>query len=250
MRVFGRATAFVSLLWLVMVLPLAAGMMQEYLVSFPKGRDTAVIRGTVRGDMSIDYLLHAESGQRVRISMHTDNRSAYFNLYEPGKLPGDQAFFIGSTVGDTFEGTLPATGDYTVDVYLMRSAARRKRTAHYSLTITLTNPSKADLGTPPASDIKVKGTPYHAVGKVPCSTGATAPGTPQCDFRVIRGSAGNVEVHLTSPDGHERVVSFLGGAVSIASDGKVTASKSDDTWSVVIDDDEHYQIPEALISGG
>ncbi len=126
---------------LLSAMPVAAGMTQEYQITFPKGRDTAVVKGTVRGDMSIDYLLHAESGQRVKITLQTDNKSAYFNLYEPGKLPGDQAFFIGSIAGDTFEGSLPATGDYTIDVYLMRSAARRKRTAHYSLVVTLTDSS-------------------------------------------------------------------------------------------------------------
>jgi hypothetical protein len=30
----------------------------------------------------------------------------------------------------------------------------------------------------------------------------------------------------------------------------VKATKSGDTWSVEVDDDEYYQIPEAVISGG
>ena len=33
--------------------------------------------------------------------------------------------FVGSISGNQFEGRLPASGDYKVRVYLMRSAARR-----------------------------------------------------------------------------------------------------------------------------
>ena len=43
------------------------------------------------------------------------------------------------------------------------------------------------LGTAPAADAKVKGTPYHATGMLPCSAGKEAPGAKQCEFGVIRG---------------------------------------------------------------
>jgi hypothetical protein len=43
--------------------------------------------------------------------------------------------FIGSTSGGRFEGTLPADGTYTIQVYLMRNAARRGESATYKLDI-------------------------------------------------------------------------------------------------------------------
>ena len=43
---------------------------------------------------------------------------------------------------------------------------------------------------------------------------------------------------------------LAGGEVRSEGDAKVKASKSGDTWSVDVNDYEHYQIPEAVISGG
>jgi hypothetical protein len=75
--------------------------------------------------------------------------------------------------GNEWTGALQADGEYTVRIYLMRSAARRKETARYTLTVGIT------------------------------------------------GSA-----------------------------AKVKAGRTGDTWSVEVNDYEHYQIPDALISGG
>jgi hypothetical protein len=61
----------------------------------------------------------------------------YFNVLVPG---GDSALFVGSTSGETFEGTLPADGDYTVRTYLMRNAARRGESSDYTLDIRIAAP--------------------------------------------------------------------------------------------------------------
>ena len=45
--------------------------------------------------------------------------------------------FVGSTSGNQFEGRLPASGDYKVRVYLMRSAARRDEIANYRLEMII-----------------------------------------------------------------------------------------------------------------
>jgi hypothetical protein len=160
--------------------------------------------------------------------------------------------FIGSTEGNRWTGLLAADGEYTIRVYLMRSAARRNETANYTLTVGITGSATASpaLGAAPASDAKVKGTPYHATGQVPCSMGSAPPGSAQCDFGVIRGKAGNAEVHLTPPGGLERVLTFIGAKVTSDAGTRIKASKSGDLWSVEVNDYEHYRIPEAVISGG
>jgi hypothetical protein len=71
---------------------------------------------------------------------------------------------------------------------------------------------------------------------------------PICAVAVIRGKPGNAEEHVTPPGGFERVLTFIGSKVT-AGDAKVKASKSDDTWSIEVNDYEHYWIPEALIYG-
>ena len=64
------------------------------------------------------------------VTLDASNASAYFNVMPPGS---DTAIFIGSTSGNRYEGTLPASGDYTVRLYLMRNAARRHETAAYTI---------------------------------------------------------------------------------------------------------------------
>jgi hypothetical protein len=110
----------------------------------------------------------------------------------------------------------------------MRSAARRNETAHYTLTVGIPGSASAPtgLGMPPASDAKVKGTPYHASGKVPCSMGDSAPGSSRCEFGVICGAPGNSEVPLTPPGGFERVLTFAGGKVSASEGARVKAYRS------------------------
>lgn len=209
------------------------------------------------GRKIIDYKVRARAGQTMSVGLQTDNASNYFNVLPPGS--NDVAVFIGSTGGNDWSGRLTADGAYTIRVYLMRSAARRNEKANYTLTLAVTGdaaapaPAKAAapaIGTAPASDAKVKGTPYNATGTVPCSMGNAAPGSAQCKFGVIRGSPGNAEVHLTPPGGFERVLTFIGGKVTARDGGKVNVRKISDDWFIDIDDYEHYRIPDAAISGG
>ena len=228
----------------------APAFAKDVRVTFPKGGTGTTVKGSIAGDATVNYRVGAAQGQTLRVTMTTDNGAAYFNVFEPGKGPGDAALFIGSTAGNSFDGTLPAKGDYTVQVYLMRSAARRHEKANYALEISVTGAGDASgIGAAPAGDARVRGTPYHATGSVPCSMGAAPEGSAQCKFGVIRGTPGNAEVHVTPPGGFERVLTFAGGKVT-SEGATVKASKSADLWSVDVDDHEHYRIPDAVISGG
>ncbi|MEZ5864469.1 MAG: hypothetical protein R3D25_10540 [Geminicoccaceae bacterium] len=104
-------------------------------VQFARGDDSAVIEGSITGYEIVDYLLGARAGQTMRVSMATDNDASYFNVMAPGET--EVAMFIGSTSGNEFAGALPEDGDYTVRVYLMRSAARRNEQAGYRLELTI-----------------------------------------------------------------------------------------------------------------
>jgi len=104
-------------------------------VQFQKGANSANVQGTVTGYETVDYLLGARKGQSMNVSMATDNSANYFNIIAPGK--SDEAMFIGSTSGNQYEGSLPASGDYKVRVYLMRSAARRDEVAKYRLEMII-----------------------------------------------------------------------------------------------------------------
>lgn len=101
-------------------------------VQFPRGATSAVVRGTIRGYSTVDYIVGARAGQTLRISMRTSNASSYFNVIAPR---AQSAMFDGSIRGNSFNGRLPQTGDYRIRVYLMRNAARRGESASYSLDI-------------------------------------------------------------------------------------------------------------------
>mgnify|MGYP001198262545 CR=1 FL=1 len=100
-----------------------------------------VIRGTIRGDESVDYLVAAEAGQRLSVDVSTTNASLYFNILPQGS---DEAIFIGSTSGNVADIPLPAAGTYVIRVYLMRNAARRDEGADYALGIGLSGGDFAD----------------------------------------------------------------------------------------------------------
>ncbi len=119
---------------------LAAEEGRQERIHFAAGKSSATVSGTIKGDEYIDYLLGATAGQTMTVSMATTNASTNFNVTAPG---ADAALFIGSVSGNAFTGTLSASGDYTVRVYLMRNAARRQETAKYSLSLAITDGDEA-----------------------------------------------------------------------------------------------------------
>jgi len=222
-------------------------------VSFDSGKNSATIESSITGYAVVDYVLGARRGQYMNVSMATDNGANYFNILAPGE--NQVAMFNGSINENQYEGILPESGDYTVRVYMMRSAARRNETANYRLEIIITSGDTKPAATAPsepapATDAKVEGTPYHATGQVPCSMGDAPQGSAQCDFGVIRGKPGDAQVHVTPPGGFERVLKFSGEQVSSEADSSVRAVKNGDLWLIEVNDYEHYRIPEAVISGG
>ncbi len=228
----------------------AAGSIESRPVQFAKATSSATLKGSIKGDRIIDYKLRARAGQTMKVELKTSHADNYFNVLPPGSK--DAAVFVGSVNGNEWSGALAADGEYTIRVYLMRNAARRHETAHFTLTVGIGGQASAADGTraAPAGDAKVKGTPYHATGKLPCSMGAAAPGSTQCDFGVIRGAAGHAQVHVTPPGGFRRVLIFAGDKVSATQDAKVNASRSGDDWLVQVNDYEHYRIADAVINGG
>jgi hypothetical protein len=228
---------------------LAADGIESRPLQFAKGTSSAVVKGSIKGERTIDYKLRAKAGQTMSVTLKTSNGANYFNVLPPGST--GEAIFVGSTSGNDWTGQLPVDGEYTVRIYLMRSAARRNEAADYTLTVGIAGSTAvtAALGRAPSTDAKVKGTPYHATGPLPCWMGNAPLGSSQCEFGVIRGKPGNAEVHIKPAGGLERVLTFRGSTVTSGKD-KVKASKSGDLWTIEVNDYEHYQVYESAISGG
>lgn len=105
-------------------------------VQFAKGTSSKTIKGTIKGDQSKAYVLRLGRGQTLSVKMTATNGSNYFNVWAPGL---DAAMYNSSTDGNVFSGVVPETGDYKIDVYLMRNAARRNETSNFTIVVGARN---------------------------------------------------------------------------------------------------------------
>lgn len=217
----------------------------QVVVSFAKGTSSQTLKGSIKGDQSRDYIVDARTGQTLTVDFKPSNASAYFNVIAPG---ADSAMFIGSTEGNRFSGLLTTSGRHTVQVYLMRNAARRNEVANYTLTIGVTGAAAA--APQPSKDALVTGTNYNATAEVPCITAADAP-KGRCKAGVMRMAGGEATVELKTPDGGQRHIYFKNGRPdSSDANAPMQATRQGDVNIIRIGTVEVYEIPDAFVVGG
>jgi hypothetical protein len=219
-------------------------------VHFKKGANSALVESSIKGYEIVDYVLGARAGQYMNVSLATKHGATYFNILAPGE--NVVAMFNGSVSQNQYEGTLPATGDYKVRVYMMRSAARRNEVANYRLEMII-NGAGQSAAHASSHDAKVPGTGFHATGNTPCSMGKGQP-TGSCVFGVKREDNGSAMVTVTRADGGQRVIFFekgraVGYDMSQADPGEFKATKEADL-NIIYIGEERYEIPDAVIQGG
>lgn len=235
---------------LALALPASGNEIEAKSLQFATGASSATAKGTLKGRHIVDFKLRARAGQSMTVSLKASNAAHYFNVLPPGA--DEVAIYNSSIEGNEWKGSLPSDGEYRIRTYLMRSAARRNESSTYTLTVGITGtPSAAaEFAEPRPWDAKVKGTPYHATGQVPCAIGDAAASMQPCAFGVIRGKPGAAEIHVTPPGALTRVLRFAGGKVTADGAVSLKAAKAGDQWMVEVNDVEQYRIPEAVISGG
>jgi hypothetical protein len=224
----------------------ATGPRQEQ-VQFAKGASAAVIKGQLKGDADVDYVVRAAAGQTLSVSLKETNPQNYFNVLPPGSK--GSAMFVGDT-GEDYTGMLPADGDYVVRVYLMRPAARRGESSDYTVTIGVTGDPLAPL--PAAKDALVPGTSYHATAKIRCVP-AYETALKDCEASVIRrGYDGTATVDVAGA-AESRSILFVKGkpvASSASRIDELSSERNGDVTVVKIGGSERYEIPDALLTGG
>ncbi len=223
-----------------------SGIRQEN-VQFAKGASSAVIKGQLKGDSTVDYVVRAAAGQTLSVKLQKTNAQNYFNVMPPGST-GD-AMFVGDS-GENYTGVLPADGDYIVRVYLMRPAARRGESSNYTVTIGASGKALAPIAA--SKDALVPGTPYHASAKVKCVPAFET--TPrECDAFVIRrGFDGTATIDIPG-SAVKRSILFVKGK-PVASNAQaidtLTSERKGDVTIVKLGASERYEIPDALVTGG
>ncbi len=131
----------------------AADAVREERVEFAQGATSATLEGAVSGYDTVQYSVAAEAGQVMTAGLSSDNPSVYFNVYRPGDVPGQStAVHVGPRSGNVWTARLRASGDYTLQVFLIRAAARRGEAAEYKLEIAVTGEPAASAEAPAAGD--------------------------------------------------------------------------------------------------
>ena len=127
-------------------------------VVYKSGYGSVQFKQSIKGYKTAEYTLNAKAGQILTVDFKPSNSSAYFNLTAKG---ADYALFNGSIMGNHFIGSLPADGDYTVQVYLMRNSARRNEVANYEISLILANGDAVDNKTPFEQNLTLQGIDFH-----------------------------------------------------------------------------------------
>lgn len=113
------------------VLLLTAGALAQAhykRVRFPRGRTTAILKGTLPGaDDAVNYALTARAGQTMTVHVTSPKGNARVSVYREGQ---EHALEGANTVKD-WSGELPENGDYVLAVVSMQGRAA------YTLEVTI-----------------------------------------------------------------------------------------------------------------
>ena len=109
-------------------------------VQFAKGKSSASIKGTVKGNDDMDYVLRTKAGQTLNVDFKSSKGAAFFNVIPPNSTY--EALFVGMNEGNHYSGTLPSDGDYIIRVYL-KGAAKDSDTP-VSFTINVGIPANSN----------------------------------------------------------------------------------------------------------
>ena len=225
---------------------IAQSAIESRRVTFSAATDSSLVKGQLKGDQTVDYILRAGAGQTLTVDLKSSNLQNYFNVLAAGT---DTALFIGSSAGNSFRGLLPSDGDVRVRVYLMRPAARRLESSSYSLRLGIDGAALAPI--PASRDALIPGTPYHASAELPCTSGSSGKAA-SCKASVIRRANNSATVVVTNPEGQKRQFLFVNGK-AVASDQpeKLRVQKRGDVSLLSLGENfERYEIVDALVVGG
>ncbi len=184
------------------------------------------------------------------VTLKTNHNGNYFNIYEPGSGPGNEAMYAARMTGLRYEGILPANGDYTLSVCLMRYAARRDEKAEYSLEITVDGEVQADTGKSVEDDNIAWPLHTDASGDLPCSAGEPS-FERSCAFKVKRNPYG-ATIWTVKPGTKEdlRILYFENKTFSTDDGSEMSGKRQGDNWWLAAGEKEFYLIPDAVIWGG
>lgn len=160
----------------------AAAQDRTERVSFAARAKGTDLSDRIVGSRGVNYLLSAAAGQKMTVAMTSDNASAYFNILRRG---ADTAIYNGSINGNSTAVTLTSGGDWVVQVYLMRNAARRGEAANYRLSISIEGRGSAAQLPTGSGDAAASGPDWWQVTGVGADDALNVRQGPSVNDRVI-----------------------------------------------------------------
>jgi hypothetical protein len=113
---------------------LAQDAVRSERVTFDDSASGRDLMDAIAGFERVHYLVSARAGQLMTVSLSTSNLSNTFDISAPA---APKPFFVGGDSGNRHSFRVAATGDYLIDVYLLRFAARDYQSARYTLSVAL-----------------------------------------------------------------------------------------------------------------
>lgn len=218
---------------------------REEHVVFEPGTSETTVTGAITGYEVVDYLVGARAGQTMTVKMITEHGFAFFNVIPPDSE--SEAVYIGSTAVDPFTGRLDLDGDWRIRVYLMRSAARRGEVARFTLDVAVGGSADPAAAREP-NDFGPR--EWDARGALGCAFGGEPMRPARCPFKVVRNPYGGTVFVERPDDGSIRILYFENGEWSADSEMFVATTRRADMWTVTVAEQESFEIPEAVITGG
>src|SRR6185503_18339501 len=132
MKLLSKPAFFISIFAILILITGAAVSAQKGTsvvrrIKFPRGRTTAVLRGTVHRGLSHDYLLKARAGQTMTVHLVAGGE-VNFMLFSPGLTD------VLAENSKDWSGELPRSGDYRINVL---PDTTTERNISYTLEVTV-----------------------------------------------------------------------------------------------------------------
>lgn len=121
-----------SLVLLLALVTVNAQSVKKQVVKFAHGKSSTAVKGTLKADDAVDYVVSAKAGQTLKVSLKANSGRDYFNILEPGS--NDEAIYNSSINGNSYTGKLEQTGDYKIRVYNMKGNKASAFTLNVSVT--------------------------------------------------------------------------------------------------------------------
>ncbi|MEN8680494.1 MAG: hypothetical protein ABF391_10650, partial [Akkermansiaceae bacterium] len=115
-----------------------------------------IVTGKVTGRGDVLYKLNARDGQFLQVKMLPGLKGADFNIFIPGRAPGDEAMYASAIGGRNYLGQLYKTGDHSILVFQNRAAARRGETANFKMLVRVTDKKPAGEEVPARGPVPQK----------------------------------------------------------------------------------------------